>query len=115
MLKPLTDLSNELGFYVVHSIELPKVRWPSYFDRERLGRQKLKYLISVDSETGVYWHGARELRTQAQVDAVIKQAVNEDASVDNCAMRGQTPYYYFAMKAIRTTASYFSVRSLQFK
>jgi len=37
------------------------------------------YLISIDSETGDYFLGEHKLKTQAQIDAVIKYELNERA------------------------------------
>jgi hypothetical protein len=37
------------------------------------------YLISIDSETGDYFLGAHKLKTQAQIDSVIKYELNERA------------------------------------
>lgn len=52
---------------------------------------KMNFLLSVDSETGTYWHGERKLLTQAQINAIIKQAVRDQASAKDYAKRGQGP------------------------
>lgn len=65
-----------------------------------MDKHKSNHLISVNSETGIYWNGERQLRTQAQVDAVINQK-----TADNYVTRGQTVLYFTAMKIIRAAAS----------
>jgi hypothetical protein len=37
-----------------------------------MDKRKLNHMISVDSETGDYWDGQRALKTQAQINSVIK-------------------------------------------
>ena len=71
------------------------------------------FKIAVDSETGIYWHGDRCLRNQAQINALIRQAANEKARVKDCVIRGQNPLYFSALKIVRITASCFGVNSLR--
>ena len=66
-----------------------------------MDKRKSNHLISVDSETGVFWHGKRQLRTRSQVDVVINQTAAE-----SYVTRGQTLFYFGVMKIIRTTSSW---------
>lgn len=46
---------------------------PKTFSEDKMTQNKPIHIISVDSETGVYWYGERILRTTALVKAVIEQ------------------------------------------
>jgi hypothetical protein len=61
---------------------------------------KSNHFISVDSETGIYWDGERQLRAQPQVNVAINQATAE-----TYVNRGRALFNFAVMKLIRTTAS----------
>ena len=80
-----------------------------------MAQQYINLPISVDSETGEYWHGELNLQNQAQVNAVVKLALNKPIIfINNHTEQEQSLIQYAALNIIRTTASYFEVRSFQF-
>jgi len=79
-----------------------------------MDKRKSHQMISVDSETGVYWVGECALKTQAQINAAIKPSLRERSGKNDSAARTQVFIELTAMKIIRTTAEYFEVTSLRF-
>ena len=41
-------------------------------------KKKSKNLVAVDSETGIFWHDTQVLRSEKQVNTVIKQASSKN-------------------------------------
>lgn len=72
-----------------------------------------KFQISVDSETGIYWYGERELQTQAQINAIIEQALQKQLSVQHHANRGQYLFHFVGVKFIRKLGNCFRARSFR--
>lgn len=70
---------------------------------------KTNYMLSVDSETGIYWLGERKLRTRKQIEAVIKRAVVDQRVGDGYTERGQSLLYFTAMRLFRAAESRFGV------
>ena len=56
-------------------------------------KKKSKNLVAVDSETGIFWLGAQVLRSEKQVNTVIRQT-----SSKNNANLSQTSRNVFANK-----------------
>ena len=71
-------------------------------------------VFSVDSETGSYFLGDRELVTQGQIDAIINCEVNQRKCPNNPVVLDQFRLNFDAMRIIQTTADYFGNQSLQF-
>jgi hypothetical protein len=78
-----------------------------------MDKLKSHQLISVDSETGVYWDGQRVLTTQSQINAVIRPARVERLHRDDRVARVQTFIQLSAMKIIRTTAEIFEINTFR--
>ena len=73
------------------------------------------YLISVDSETGAYLYGNRELHSPAQINAVINRAVEERSGKANChANREQNLIQFMAFYVIRRVRELRRIRSFRF-
>ncbi len=72
------------------------------------------FAISVDTETGIYWYGERKLRTQAQINAAIKLAVENQSNVHHHTSRGQSLFLFAAMNLIRKLGSCLGAKSFRF-
>jgi hypothetical protein len=79
-----------------------------------MDKRKSHQMISVDSETGVYWVGERALKTQAQINAVIKPALKDRSKKNDRADRVQTLNELAVIRVFHTVAKYFEVISLRF-
>ena len=78
-----------------------------------MDNRKSNHMISVDSETGVYWDGQRALITQTQINAALKPALIKRSSTKDYVARGQILIQFAAMRILRTTARFFEINSLR--
>ncbi len=70
-------------------------------------KQIWDHQISVDSETGEYWHGEVKLQTESEIKAIINEALIENEKTKNFAQNGKAIIHYAAMKVSQTVRSCF--------
>jgi hypothetical protein len=73
-----------------------------------------KFLFSVDSETGTYWHGKRALRTPEQINSVIHKVNYNPAKSRKYQHRGQTFFQFIAMNFFRAMGNSLGTRIFRF-
>jgi len=76
-----------------------------------MDKRKLIHSISVDSETGDYWDGQRILKTQAQINSVIKLASTGGSCGNESVACVQTLIQLAIVKMILVIVVYFEVNS----
>jgi hypothetical protein len=78
----------------------------------KMVRTKYRYLLSVDSETGVYWYGNRELHDLTQINVSITQSVGEHSGrVNSYAGRGVSLIQFVALYLIRRVREWTRIRT----
>lgn len=77
--------------------------------------KRTNHRIAVDSETGIFWDGERKLQSKAEIETVIRQALNEQEQANKYTNSGHSLFRFAVMKIIWVVGHYIETSSLRFK